>query len=484
MYDTIVIGQDISSLLASILSARHGLKTALVRDGEPLECFRLGQYTFNIDPFPWFGFGETQALGRFLRELNTPTSVLSRVAPLNPAFQIVHPRHRLDLFLEKEELLRDLIREFPEKAKTIGRLYQRALKDNLFLDQHLTGFASSSLRSLQESMKDRMARMEAMVTREILFSSRYSKSFPKNSLPRNLIQAGLFLLSNLQFGERIPLATARLLSLPMSGIYYFQGGKHLFLKFLSDKFESLGGDLIDGGAVSDIHLDIKLEMKLRRDGQDGTMIGRRLLVSTKWPGLRSLMSQHRRFRRFKEAFEHLEGALYPFTIHLGIDEKGIPERMSEYVVVIPDGQDSLHRRLVFLETSATGDTGLAPAGKRTLSATVFLERPAAELEDNVLESCSQSILARLRGFLPFLEENIDVMSLPDSVRLCRLRDPVLEPKYRFKKMPDLGIFRMTGRTPLKNVFMTGGFMLPGLGFEGEVISGIQAGYFATGGLDT
>ena len=76
------------------------------------------------------------------------------------------------------------------------------------------------------------------------------------------------------------------------------------------------------------------------------------------------------------------------------------------------------------------------------------------------------------------------MNLPDSVRLCRLRDPVLEPKYRFKKMPDLGIFKMTGRTPLKNVFMTGGFMLPGLGFEGEVISGIQAGYFATGGLDT
>ncbi len=158
--------------------------------------------------------------------------------------------------------------------------------------------------------------------------------------------------------------------------------------------------------------------------------------------------------------------------------------MSEYVVVIPDEQGSLNGRLVFLETSAAGDTGLAPPGKRSLSATVFLDRPPAELADSVLEGVSQTILTRLRGFLPFLAENIDVMSLRDSIRLCRVRAPVLNPKYRFKKMPDLGIFKMTGRTPLKNVFMTGGFMLPGLGFEGEIISGIQAGHLATGGPDS
>ncbi len=483
MYDTIVIGQDISSLLAAVISARQGLKTALVREGAPLECFRMGNYTFNVDPFPWSGFGDTQFLGRLLREWNTPSSVLSRVAPLNPSLQIIHPRHRLDLFLEREELLQDLVREFPEEKEGIERLYRKALKDNLFLDQHLTGFASLSLQSLQDSMKNRMARVEAMVTREILFSSRFSRTLPKNSLPRNLLEAGCFVLSNLQIGERVPLVTARLLILPLMGTYYFQGGKHLFLQCLDERFESLRGDLIEGGAVSDIQPGTKVEMKIRRGGQDTTIIGRQLLVSTKWPGLRSMIFRERRFRRFKETLERLEGTLYPFTIHLGIDEKGIPERMSEYVVVIPDGQSSLHGRLVFLETSATGDTELAPSGKRSLSATVFLDRLATELDDNVLEGVSQTILERLRGFLPFLEENINVMSLQDSIRLCRLRTPVVNPKYRFKKMPDLGIFKMTGRTPLKNVFMTGGFILPGLGFEGEILSGIQAGRLATGGLD-
>ncbi len=270
MYDTIVIGQDISSLIAAIISARYGLKTALVRDGEPLECFRMGNYTFNIDPYPWSGFGDTQAFGRLLRELNTPPAVLSRVAPLNPALQIVHPRHRLDLFLEKDELLRDLAREFPEKKEGIGRLYQRAVRDNAFLDQLLARCASLSLQSLQDSMKDRMARMEAVVTREILFSSRFSRTLPKNSLPRTLLEAGFFVMSNLQSGDAVPLVSARLLLLPLMGIYYFQGGKHLFLKGLSEKFESLRGDLIVGDAVSDIHLGTKVEMKLRRDGQDSS----------------------------------------------------------------------------------------------------------------------------------------------------------------------------------------------------------------------
>jgi len=298
------------------------------------------------------------------------------------------------------------------------------------------------------------------------------------------MDAGVFVLSNLQFGERIPLVTARLLLAPLNGLYYFQGGKHLFLKFLCEKFESLRGDLLDGGSVSAVHPGTKVEVKLQRDGQDGTMIGRQLVVSTKWPEIGSLMSQERRFREFRKSFEHPEGTLYPFTIHLGIDEKGIPEKMSEYVVVITEEHGPLHGRLVFLETSAEGDTGLAPAGKRALSATVFLDRPATELEDRALESVSHSIMARLKGFLPFLEENVDVMSLADSIRLCRSRLPVLDPKYRFKKMPDLGIFKTTGQTPLKNVFVTGGFTLPGLGFEGEVVSGIQAGYLAAGGLET
>jgi phytoene dehydrogenase-like protein len=404
------------------------------------------------------------------------------VAPLNPALQIVHPRHRLELFLEKEELLWDFSREFPEKKSEIGGLYQRALKDNSFLDGILSEYISPVPRSFGDSMKIRMARMEAMVTREVLFASRFSRALPKNSSPRNLLETAFFLLSNLQITDTIPLVVARLLLLPLRGIYYLQGGKQIFVRCLEERFESLGGDLLRGGDVADIRPGAKVEMRLRQGGRETTIVGKRLLMSTKSAGWRVLLAQDRRFRGLQSSLDDPAGTLYPFTIHLGIHEKGIPERMSEYAVVISDGQGLPQGHPVFLELSAAGDRDLAPPGRRSLSVTVLLDRPPAELEDGALEAVSRSLLTSLRNFLPFLEDNIDLARIPDSVLLNRRRAPVLSPKYRFKKMPELGIFAKTGRTPLKNILMTGGRMLPGLGFEGEVLSGIQAARLSAGGL--
>lgn len=481
MYDTVVIGQDVGSLVAAIVSAQEGLKTAWVRDGDSPNCLTLGSYTFNADPFPWTGFGDNQMVGRLLGEWNLPTAIRSRVAPLNPALQVIHPRHRLEFFLEKEELLRDFIREFPEKGTEIWKVYRRALREHSFLEQLLTDFASSSPRSFRNAMKNRLARTEAMVTREVLFSLSFSRALPRNSIPRRLLGAMFFLLSDLQIGDSVPLVAARLLLLPMMGIYYFEGGKNALLLGLEGRFESLGGDLLACGDVLEIHPGKKVEVRLRDGGHETTIVGKRLLISSKDRSLRTLVSRERRFRGFHRSLEDPAGTLYPFTLHLGIDEKGIPERMSEYVVVLPDGAGLPPGRPVFLEMSAAGDRGLAPDGRRSLSATVFLERPCTGLEDGELEDTARAILKQLENFLPFLAGNIDCMSIPESISFCRRRVSVLNPKYRFQKMPDLGIFARSGRTPFQNVFMTGGRMLPALGFEGEVLSGIHAARLAAGG---
>jgi len=39
---------------------------------------------------------------------------------------------------------------------------------------------------------------------------------------------------------------------------------------------------------------------------------------------------------------------------------------------------------------------------------------------------------------------------------------------------------LSGKTPLKNVFLTGGILMPGLGFEGEIMSGTNAARLAMG----
>ena len=51
MYDIIVIGRDLSSLIAALTSARNGLKTILVNEGKLEIEHREAGYAFPIDTY-------------------------------------------------------------------------------------------------------------------------------------------------------------------------------------------------------------------------------------------------------------------------------------------------------------------------------------------------------------------------------------------------------------------------------------------------
>ncbi len=90
---------------------------------------------------------------------------------------------------------------------------------------------------------------------------------------------------------------------------------------------------------------------------------------------------------------------------------------------------------------------------------------------------AESMLKNLNSFLPFLNENIDFIDLEKSIYVSKSYHRTINLKYTMKK-PILGMSFLTGKTPLKNVFLTGGMMMPGLGFEGEIMSGLNAAELA------
>ena len=149
--------------------------------------------------------------------------------------------------------------------------------------------------------------------------------------------------------------------------------------------------------------------------------------------------------------------------------------MARYVVIVvkKDG-DIKDDNIVFLEISAPNDTRKAPLKKRALSATVFLKDSPGTLSNLELEEKSKTILDHLEGFLPFLRENLDYLNMEASIALSRKYHEVVNQKYQMKADPFWGIAALSNRTSVKNIYVTGGMLLPGLGFEGEVISGINA----------
>jgi phytoene dehydrogenase-like protein len=134
----------------------------------------------------------------------------------------------------------------------------------------------------------------------------------------------------------------------------------------------------------------------------------------------------------------------------------------------------MDKDLIYLEISAAGDTKRAPNGKRALSATVFLKESSLVLNDEVLKEISKAVFQSLETFLPFLQENLDFLNIDNSIELSRKNQEVVNQKYCMSSCPFFGMSSISNKTHIRNIYMTGGILHAGLGFEGEIISGINA----------
>ena len=70
------------------------------------------------------------------------------------------------------------------------------------------------------------------------------------------------------------------------------------------------------------------------------------------------------------------------------------------------------------------------------------------------------------------------MNLEESIRISKEYEKIRGLRYKAQSTPT-GLSFLSGRTPVKNVYLTGNALIPGLGFEGEIISGINAARLAT-----
>lgn len=484
MFDVIVIGSDLSSLIAALLAARYGRKVLLVSECGLDDCLARSGYTFNIDPLPWSGFGTGQIFSKLLSELNIPLPETSRVSPLNPALQVILPEHRIDFYIDRDALVRDLGREYPEEDRQLHTLYQSVAKVGETLDRAVRETLESKDRSVKGFMKNCLDMPFFMG--EIWRLEQKLRSVEKLPSLAALFDSGLTLLSNLHVNHAKPLSSAYLLSLPWRGLYYHFGGKHLMIGRLRKRFEDLRGETMTNCAVEAIRAGSRIEVDVRVKGKPVSLLGQQLVISAKSPALEMLLASERKLSRLARRLRRVETRQYPFTLHLGVDNRGLPDRMGEHVIHVPEPSAAAVQEpgsFLYLESSVADDTALAPRGKRTLTITSFLPQSPAGMADGELKSVAEGMLQSVEGFLPFLRENVGFTDLDASVEVSRRYQQVVNPRYRFPGFSLPGLATLPIRSPLPNVLLTGGINFAGLGFEGEVLSGMKAGFLAAGDME-
>jgi phytoene dehydrogenase-like protein len=473
MYDTIVIGNDFSSLIAALVAAHSGKRTALLSEGHIPDFHTESGYTFNIDPFPWTGSNPGGLLRRLLSEIDTNLVDQLRIQPLYPDFQVILPEHRVDLYSKIELLSHELKREFAIDSEKTINFYESIIQKRKVITSLIQETPYVHPGTFQDYL-DYIFHVPVFLWNRKGLSSNL-KSVENNPLLKRIFDAEILLLSNLCPDGTAPLSSAYILSFLLNGFYYYSGGKHHLIEELKKKFTELGGIIF--GECSILRLNIKEEIKadILVDKEAFVINSSNVIISTKWEQFKEVIIKDKRFSKLANKYTHVEKLYFPFTVHMGLCDKGLPEQMAEYVMIISDGNESLaDGNLVFLETSLREDTGRAPSGKRAMSATILLNESPLSLSNEDLKAISKNILIKIEDFLPFFTESFEFMNIDSSINISRKYQEVINQKYTTRKNSILGISPLSNKTPVENVFLTGGMLFAGLGFDGEVISGLNA----------
>jgi phytoene dehydrogenase-like protein len=471
MYDAIIIGRDLSSLVAALTASRRGLKTVLVNEGNQEEEYREAGYIFPIDPTPLSGFGQEQTNLRLLRELHLLPDEAPQILLMDPAFQVILPGHRVDLFHDRDQLIGDIIREFPQHEQEIRRFYHAVSKSGALIERWINEDGVGKLDGFGRLIRGMLRFTTALVHRPSLIIRGNGNSCAL----RNVIEAQIAMLSYLDISRfPFPLSAAYLLTLPTRGIFYPVGGRNAWLNWLRKGFTDAGGELIDGCSIMRIDPRPDINVDLESSGESTTIRGKKLIVSAQWEKLNLLLFQQKIFHRLVNRLDFSRAHAHPFCLHMGIHEEGISEKVTPYVVVVPDeNKPARDQNLLFLEMSLPGDTYRAPEGRRAVSVTVYLKDSPLVLADLELKVIAKTIIDSLDWFLPFLRESIDYINIERSIAFARQSQEIINKKYNVRKRSIIAMNTLSPKTPLPNILLTGGILRAGLGFEGEILSGMD-----------
>jgi len=473
MYDTIVLGNDPGSLIAAVVVASRGRKALLLTMDDTPDFFSESGYTFDIDPLPWTGMNR----GGVFRQLLSHLSITPEDHILNPALQIIFQNHRIDLCGNADLDLKEMEREFPDEGLNLLNFYSSTAKSASFA----SGLIDKNLHLRPETARDYInlfQNVPGIMLKKKAFTTSLENILEKPLL-KKMLEAQILLLSNLDPRDISPISFARTLSLSLNGLSYPKGGKHHLTAKLKKKFEADGG-VIERYSTLALNTERVIKINVKAEGNDMPAIyGKNIIISTKYEKFASLLEENRDLSVFRKKYDKIKPALYPFTIHIGVHDRCIPEKMGVYVVVSNETKSVENGNPLFLETSEPGDSLRAPDGKRAVSVTTFLKNSPSKLNNSTLEKIAESMLENLGSFLPFLKENLDFMDLEKSIDISRSYHGIINDKYMTKE-PVIGMSFLSGKTPLKNVFLTGGMLMPGLGFEGEIMSGTTAARLAMG----
>jgi phytoene dehydrogenase-like protein len=468
VYDLIVIGDDLASHVAAAYASQNGLKTLLIAESGLGGLQLIGDFIFNLDATPLTGLGPDQLGLSILSELGIEVPEAS----IDPAFQVILPDHRIDFFNDPAALTSELAREFPDWDAEIREFYGMVHDVSAVFQDWIKDHPR--LQPLNIKYYFSYMKMFPYIFQYKFGAAKFDKILSQDASLEKVWEAQQALLS-FNTDDLFSFASAFQYSAPLRGVSFFPQGKQFLFNALVQILESNKGLYLNHYSVASIIRNKTIELEVKApDGSISKASGHHLIISTKSDKWSLIDSKHKHFN-FSDGFRPVKIVYYPFTIFLGVAEKGLPQQLARHIAVVPDTEKDLYdHNLIILETGPPDKDKPLSQAKNPLTATVYLPDIEANWTREALGQEAFSILDKLDVFFPFLKDNIDLCDIDKSIDISLNYRKVLSPKYKVRNAFFTSFAAKSHKTRFKNVFLTGASLLTDAGFDAEIISGKNA----------
>ena len=465
VYDVLVLGAELGGALAAALLAKRGLRVLWAEHAQLVPGYEHGGFLFGSPPYVVPPFRTWPMVESCFTELGLTTG-FQRQLKSTGAWQVVLPRHRLDLPFDAARRRAELQREFgnggARVAETLDSLIAMPETSDpffRFLDDFPPGTWMERFR-----LRRRAARVEGL--------TRPSPLSPNDPVEALLSGVVPLLVSQETPG---PLATTRVLAQLLRGALRLPGGREGLREILGRRFTDLGGTMLpqeglSGRVVEAVDFDGS-QVTLHVRGADAVYRAQWLVAAMDPALLAELFPDEGPGKKLAEHLGTLEPRRLVLTVHWVVPEKVLPRGMGDLLVM--DGGPT---GAVWIQVQATRRAGTRGEEEslRTVTASALVGAVVRDAGESGLRLPAAGVERALEALMPFslaqrVARTIPLVDGPGALSGAG-------PQLLFAPVSGsaTGLEGLGVRTPARNVLFAGREAILGLGLEGELLAAARA----------
>jgi phytoene dehydrogenase-like protein len=467
-WDVVILGTNAAGILAGALLTKKGFSVLLLEEKEKAGTVR-GKYRFRR----FCNFSEVlvrkTVIEGVYQLLDLALDHGDFTCRRDFKCQIILPGHRVDISSDPNDLLGEMKREFPRDFGLIETLYGR-LKEEDWIRRTMMAIGD------EKSLRGRIERQLAQAYHTL--SDRPLSAF----------------LGSLK-GDR---TFARFIDVQIKSMSYldaddspFSLASHLMGTLLEDEvftdmtsprgfMEKVKREVVRGGgriSAIESYKGIRIEKSPGEfsihTGDSKTTSSRVCIGNLPFTQLRELIPSAFSGRKWERKGKLLWPKYFVLSLNLGIDARGVPVGLGDCFVSLRDGvvpYENANLLMGFMGPEGVG----APSGKRAITVNSFVPMALGKADRAEIKGVIENMVCHLLEVAPFLDKSIRLIDARPSVERYRSQGSNSDIVYGATSPFRVGRAILPTITPMEGLFIASRENFPYLGFEGEIISGIEA----------